>query len=137
MRGLEGGELPQAGSEPGLEEESPAFAVTVEEPLEGAHPARARGRAGLERLSRAEDGRIAYRMKRAKGQPVWRTVVDVQVSDSFFNGGRRDSAYVPHRQASARDMLLAVRTAGTRWRWRCSAPEVHSREGVRPRVGAA
>ena len=31
--------LPQAGAAPGLEEESPTFAATVEEPLEGAHTA--------------------------------------------------------------------------------------------------
>jgi putative ABC transport system permease protein len=53
---------------------------------------------------------------RTDGQPVWRTVVgvvaDVQVSDFFFNGGRRDSVYIPHRQTGERDMFLAVRTAG-------------------------
>ncbi|NMO19032.1 ABC transporter permease [Pyxidicoccus fallax] len=53
---------------------------------------------------------------RVDGQPVWRTVAgvvaDVQVSDFFFNGGRRESVYVPHRQVVERDMFLAVRTAG-------------------------
>ncbi|ADO70280.1 transposase zinc-binding domain-containing protein [Stigmatella aurantiaca] len=37
--------LPQAGAEPGQEEESPAFAATVEEPLEGAHTPFGLGRA--------------------------------------------------------------------------------------------
>ena len=42
-RGLE--RTSQAGEEPGKEEESPAFAATVEEPLEGAHTPFGLGRA--------------------------------------------------------------------------------------------
>ena len=37
--------LPQAGAELGLEEESPAFALRVEEPLEGGHTPFGLGRA--------------------------------------------------------------------------------------------
>ena len=37
--------LPPAGAEPGLTEESPAFAATVEEPLEGGHTPCGLGRA--------------------------------------------------------------------------------------------
>jgi len=38
-------QLPQAGAEPGLTEESPAFALRVEEPLEGGHTPLGLGRA--------------------------------------------------------------------------------------------
>src|SRR5262245_59083544 len=43
-------ELPQAGEEPELEEESAAFGATVEEPLEGAHTAFGLGRAAAQEV---------------------------------------------------------------------------------------